>query len=58
MPSPSSIKPNHGSNSTGNPSNANNEAKFDNANNRYGTAALNRRQYQDCNNGVVVDNKK
>ena len=55
---PSSIRPNHGSSSTGNPSSASNDAKFDSANNRYGTAALNRRQYHDCSSGVVVDSRK
>ena len=49
---------NRGSNSTGKPSSASSDAKFESANRRYGTTAWKRRQYHACSSGVVVDSRK
>src|SRR6185503_4293264 len=46
QPQPSWPRSSAGSNSSGKPSSASSEAKFDRANRRYGTAAWKRRQYQ------------
>src|SRR6478672_120994 len=58
QPQPSWLRSNTGSNSTGKPSSASSEAKFESANRRYGTALRKRRQYQDCRSGVVVESRK
>jgi hypothetical protein len=55
---PSCGSDSHGSASTGKPSSASSEAKFDSANRRYGTAVRKRRQYHACSSGVVVDSRK
>src|SRR6185503_1235878 len=48
QPQPSCVRSNAGSNSSGKPSSASSEAKFESAKSRYGTAAWKRRQYQAC----------
>ena len=58
QPQPSCARSNHGSSRIGKPSSASSDAKLDSANSRYGTALRKRRQYQDCNSGVVVDSRK